>query len=436
VEEERRLAFDPRDSPGLQRFLERSVTAGTLRNYDRMWGTWEEFWAVCRDRGLSGDPWLRGVTSDWDRKRYWLKYVWYLRTATGTRPGAIAQHLSAVRKILRTHQIDVGFADDSCPLVQDAVRAAKEQNRDERKRELIQREARIKLPAFEELIEWAHREFWCNSTWDWDGTERKAIWVALSLMDVFGLRQSNLVAPRPRGSDHAFRAEDFELYVVGDTGEELRVNVGDPEMDGIIAAQVTRVSLVVASAKRSVEAVRKIITRSDARGSRAIDTLVTWLKESRVEPSDILVTYRRVSLVDQREYVKTLTASTLGGGIKEAAVGVQVPPEYFSSRSLRKGLVTRGALEGEDPEVTAERGQWRSQTVMTGHYDSSQMLHRAEGGSQPLNRQTILAMLPGRGTGGGAATTASGRAGKRHGKGRSGVRGTGRKGAGRATGAL
>jgi hypothetical protein len=59
------------------------------------------------------------------------------------------------------------------------------------------------------------------------------------------------------------------------------------------------VSLVIASAKSSVEAVRKFITKDDTRGRRAIKTLITWLSESCVSPEEILVTYQRVSPFDQ-----------------------------------------------------------------------------------------------------------------------------------------
>lgn len=369
------------------------LSKSTLRSYARLWKVWVDYCEVRKDSGLPGDPFLTDVDTEPEKTKVYAKYIWYLRVAVGIVPTALDTYLAAMKKELGVQGISVQFADDRSVLVKNAKKAAKKMTRTELREQLFRRDARLKIPFFDPLSDWIYVQFWENTQWDWDGTALKMICCAILLMDLFGFRESNVVRPRKGNDDHTLRAEDIMFRYRTIEGQVAKAIGGSEEFLSITPEQVISVHLIVVSSKRSIEAVRKMVTPADVRGVRLIRVLLQWLQHSRVGPEDMLCTCHRQSEVNANWYSYTLTSSRLSWGIKAAAVANGYPPEHFASSSLRKGMATRGGLEGEDEEVTAERGGWKSKDVMRKHYNHAPRLYRERGDNAPLRDCEVMALL-------------------------------------------
>jgi phage shock protein PspC (stress-responsive transcriptional regulator) len=382
------------DDEAFQRFMDRGYSKKTLGGYDKKWSTWLDYCKARKESGLNGDVLMKGIGSNMDKTMVYVRFIWFLIAAIGIVPTAINTYLAAVKKGLGERGVCTEFADDRLPLVKRAKQAAKKRTRAELREALLKKEARLKLPFFDLLTEWIVEKFWEGTTWDWNGTFLRLICLAIILMDLFGFRESNVVRPRPDGEDHTLRAEDFHV-AYNDRHGQSRVAVGgswELQTGKVELGQVTAVHVIVASSKRSVEAVRKTVTPADPRGRRLVMMLLQWFAHSQVQADEMLCTCHRVSEVTGRECVYTLTSEKLAWGIKTAAEQNGYPPEHFASSSMRKGMSSRGGLTGEDEKVTAERGGWKSLDVMHKHYNFAKRVARKAGDTAPLREAEVRSL--------------------------------------------
>jgi hypothetical protein len=386
--------LDLDDDQSFEDFLNTGLSKSTQSNYERYWETWTGY---CRARAKdpeTADPLLQDVPTTMGKTRVYAKYIWYLRVAVGIAPSALDAYLAAVKDELGTRGVNLTFTDDKIVMIRKAKKAAKKRTRAQLREALIQKDARLKLPFFDLLTDWIYLHFWCEVRWDWDGTFLRMTSVAILVMDVFGFRESNIVRPRPDAEDHTLRAEDLTIMYRNDNGLTLSATGGSEEVTHIQVKQVLAIHVIVASSKRSVEATRKVVSPSDARGVRLIGVLLEWLSRSKVQPDEPLCTCHRVSPENGREYSYSLTSEKLGYAIKAAAQENGYPPEHFASSSLRKGMATRKSLTGARDADIADQGGWKSHAVMHKHYNYGRRLYRASDDKAPLRETEIRILLP------------------------------------------
>jgi hypothetical protein len=385
--------FDVTRDDQLRTFLSQAKKPGTIVGYKRKVRLWKAFWRVCRASGLAGNKHLDGVPLGLPRTVMWIRFIWYLRVSQAVHPESIGEYLSAIKDYLADHWISTEFASDDITQIKKAKQAALHRTRAELRAEFERKEARMKLPVFDELTERIFVIFWTGTAWDGKGLQLKVVAVAVVLMDVFGFRSSNVVLPRANGSDHALRAEDFTIiYAQGEQGESRRTVGGTPASRGIATAHVLEIHLLVLSRKRSVKAESKVITSGDERGRRAITVLMDWLRRSEVRRGDILTTCRAHLIGESEDWV--LTSYALNKGIKQTADSLGFPPEHYSSCSYRKGLATNRRLEGESNESITQRGSWKHASTMLKSYDQSERLCRAPGTKGPMTIGEARSLVP------------------------------------------
>jgi len=372
--------------------MKRAVKKSTAKSYERMWGMWTDYWETCRELGIPGNVYMDGIGSEDEKTQAWTRFIWYLRGGLGMHPDTIKSCASAVRQTLGRAKVEINFARDTLLEVKDAMAAAARMSREEAKAELERRERRVKMPAFPEMTDWLYLHYWKNTTWNWEGMEKKVVWVAYSLMNLFGFRESNLARPRPGGEDHTLRAEDLEVAFRTSDGHLRSAKGGDKILQHVRLEDVDKVSLAVASAKRQIRATRKFITSGSTQEVRVIESLLEWIVKSGIQAEDMLCTCHRIAR-NGRAYTWVLTSYKLNQGIKDAARNLNLPEQHFSSSSMRRGLSTRDAMNGVPVEETAERGGWKDPRVIRNHYDASTRLV-ARRHPRGLTKEAVEAMLP------------------------------------------
>jgi hypothetical protein len=388
-----RSGFDLRDKKALAVFLRKGIAKSTLADYSRLFRTYLQYFGVRRSSGLSGDPYMRDVKSVRVRTMIWVKYIWFLRGVLGVKPRSIGKFLAAAKWELGLRHIALNFADDSLVIVRNAKRAAERLSRSEAREILERSDANLKLPVVNEMLEWLYVNFWTATDWDWEGTLKKAICVAVLVMRMWGLRRSNLVLPGPKSEDHALRAEDIVIVYTDAHGREKATRGGSRTMFEVDPVQVTEMHIEVLSRKWGPDPARQMVSMSNERGRLLIAVVLEWLQRSGVQAMDLLCTCRRVSDANGRLYVRAITGKDVNEAIKDAAVANGLPPEHFASSSMRKGMATNERLRGRSLKKIARTGLWRSIRTIQGHYDFAPRVQRDVDDRAPLRPEEVRRMM-------------------------------------------
>jgi len=366
--------------------------------------------------GTAEDPLLESVESEGSRVQLWARFIFYLYSVKGLRgPDRAQQVLSGVRRRLAESGVCTDFASSKSQLLQSAKTAARRMSREEAVDSVRRRAAKLKLAAPDELVDRLYTSLWAETQWDWDGTASKATWVAIAVQEVLGTRVgSSTRQDGPRKADHSIRAEEVTLVMRGSEASEKGVEGaagGRPEQ-GVRGCDLrgapgvaVAVQLSVKTSKRESHTPFKRVDGIDRRSERMIASIEEWCRMSGVQRGDSLCTYYRSTgsrlvvsdpaSAPQPYTRRSTTQRDVGAAIKAACVALGLPPQHFSSNSLKKSNLTKAGLSGGGAEARALSGV-RSPRVVEAHYDQSRSVRRAVADSphSRLSMADVLAMVP------------------------------------------
>ena len=249
----------------------------------------------------------------------------------------------------------------------------------------------VKLPACQGMLVDMRTHLWDAQSWTGDGLIQRMTYLAC----VWGFDQSARVSeytiPEPRAVDHCIRVDDLSFHyqspekvicIVGSVlaGTLQGISEDSPLIENVLECRVQGAS---SKGKRVVKA--KLIGRRSSDESRFLSDLALFLARCGARGSDELFSVRTTA------GTKTaLTGRTVRDQIKETCRRLGLPPNHFSSHSLRKGAVTHMRAAGASEDDRRDRGNYApGSQVMNTTYDYATGLgplaaNGLPGGYQPI----------------------------------------------------
>ena len=225
----------------------------------------------------------------------------------------------------------------------------------------------VKLPICESLINDMRTRMWTGKPWTGMGLKGRISYVAC----VWGFDQSARVSEytpaEPGATDHCVRLDDITFYrnmpdcVVNCTGGTLAEVLRGEEENSPLIKEVIECYILAASSKDKVVVKATLIARRSEEVSQFLDDLLLVISRSGALGLD--------ELFSQRTDGKEKSVQILEE-IKETCRLRNLPPNYFSSHSLREGAITHMRSLGSTEDDRKDRGNYApGSQVMNTTYD-------------------------------------------------------------------
>ena len=225
----------------------------------------------------------------------------------------------------------------------------------------------VKLPICEGLLDDMRTRMWTGKPWNGIGLKGRMAYVGC----VWGFDQSARVSeytrPEPGSTDHCVRLDDLTFYrttldgVINCTGSAIAKALGGVEESSSAIKEVIECHVLAASCKGKVVVKAKLIGRRSQEESQFLDDLLIFISRSGALGTDELFSSR----TDEKE-----KAILSGRTVKETCRLRNLPPNYLSSHSLRKGAITHMRSLGSTEDDRRDRGNYApGSQVMNTTYD-------------------------------------------------------------------
>ena len=331
---------------------------GTQRVYLSHWELWRHFLEV---HGGIEDGYLRGV-ADADKAAL-VGLFMFRRYQAGAR-GKAATSVTAGIRMHFVQQLEPSTFLNSA-VIATARKACRRNTEELRLKHESESADTVKLPISEDVVNAMRARLWENAAWEGAGLDARMSYLACIWAFDQTARISEYTKPEPGNQDHCVRVDDLTFTL--NVGESVRGSglfpllVGDTPEGAVKLEDIMEchVQAVTTKGKNGVKA--KLISRASAEESRFLDDLITFIVKSGSYGTDELFSYRRQG----REKV-ALRARTVRDELKKECVAQGLPPNFFSSHSLRKGGVTHMRAAGASEDDRRDR---------TGHAPGSQLVN-------------------------------------------------------------
>ena len=361
---------------------------GTIRTYERHWGLWNAF--LQTDTQVR-DPFLRGIP-DHDKAALVSLFLMKrhesgLRAKCATAVTAGLRMMFA-RNLESTHFLDsavIATSRQSCRLVPSELREIRNSNT----------VSSVKLPVCQEMLTDMKAHLWERQLWSGDGILRRMAYLGC----VWGFDQSARVSeytvPEPRAEDHCVRLDDLTFYsttpegTVPSVGSALAASLVGVSDDSPLIGNVLECRVIGASSKGKRVVKAKLIGRRSLDESTFLDELVLFIARSGASGGDALFSVRNATGIKT-----SLTGRAVRDHIKDTCRRLGLPPNYFSSHSLRKGAVTHMRANGASEDDRRDRGNYApGSQVMHTTYDYTTGLGPLASNSLPGAQQPTITDL-------------------------------------------
>lgn len=227
----------------------------------------------------------------------------------------------------------------------------------------------VKLPICESILSSMRTRLWEGR--GWEGLDMQARMAYLGCMWGFelGARVSEYTQPEPGATDHCVRMDDltFMVVILGEsvnvTGSTLATLGLHNSEHGIASVCECRVRTVTTKGK--VTAKDKGFGRRSKEESEFLVDVVEFVSRSGAAGEEELLSCARP---DGSRLA--LRSRTVREELKRTCVDEGLPPNYFSSHSLRKGAITHMRALGASEDDRRDRGNYApGSQVMNSTYD-------------------------------------------------------------------
>lgn len=103
---------------------------------------------------------------------------------------------------------------------------------------------------------------------------------------------------------------------------------------------------------------KKVIGRRSPEESQWLDDLIEWLSNAKVKADDQIFTRYKSKTLGGKVFMKRLSAEMVRLGVKDMALAAGLPPDRFSSHSLRKGGMSQMRGLGASSDDRRDRGNY------------------------------------------------------------------------------
>jgi hypothetical protein len=334
----------------LTRFIGASVLPGTQRIYSAHWEAWSSF--VARE-SASEDAFLHECSEA--EKAALVGLFLYRRYQAGARGKAATAVTAGIRMRFAQELVPTEFLGSAT--IATARKACKHTPRELRQMRDAGVSTSVKLPVCWSLLEQMRKRLWREGPWELSHFGNCMAYVGCAWGFDQAARISEYTCPEPGGEDHCIRLDDLTFVLANGTsvtGSGLRT-------EGMIFGDVVECRALAASSKGKAVVKAKVLGRRSPEETEYLEDLMLFISRSRSNGSDELFSYRKA---DGKKLV--LRARTVRQEIKAEAVSAGLPPDLFSSHSLRKGSITHMRATGASEDDRRDRG---------GYAPDSQIMH-------------------------------------------------------------
>jgi hypothetical protein len=103
---------------------------------------------------------------------------------------------------------------------------------------------------------------------------------------------------------------------------------------------------------------KKVIGRSSDEEGQWLNDLVEWLVNAATQANDQVFTRHKAKTIGGKVSMKRLSAGMIRHAVKDMAVAAGLPPERYSSHSLRKGGMSQMRGLGASADDRRDRGNY------------------------------------------------------------------------------
>ena len=348
-------------------FMKRSITKQTLQTVQRKMGYWDEYYD--RRGGGEGRQYMQDYPNDDARVDRVMHFAAWLHGVKELVGKPLTTALGALRTTMETKGLRVGFWDDARVV---RVRRAARPNTEETRKRLEERPPSTILPMTEGMVYGCRKILW--KEWDWTAgqTDRKARWLAIALGFDSGSRIGQLVLTEKGKENHTLRARDVSFVM-----EDGMTWVGGVTLRRVFARQGKEKVAMVEFAHQTGKTSRmrgqstldvKTIMRRTPIESQVVDDLCDWVMNTGVKEGDEFLTRYHAGTGAR----KVVTRKEVGEAIKLCAETLELPSQFFSTKSLRKGFASHCEAVKVPEEDRNKRGSWAvGSKVPQNHYVST-----------------------------------------------------------------
>ena len=208
----------------------------------------------------------------------------------------------------------------------------------------------VKLPASEDLLVHMRKRLWEGLGWSDEDMQKRMTYLGSMWAFEMGARVSEYTRPEPGNEDHCVRTDDLSFTI--ETDGIARSVVGSALAKLGLVRGVKGPTLVLecrvlaASSKGKIPVKPKYLGRRSPAESPFLDDLTEFMVRSGTLGTEELLSYRQ-----HGGCRITLSGSAVREELKNTCRQHGLPPDFFSSHSLRKGTIShmraQGTTEGD-----------------------------------------------------------------------------------------
>lgn len=335
---------------------------GTNRVYDGHWTLWKAF---LKEEVNREDPFLHGMEEG--EKTALVALLMLRRHQAGHRGKRATSFTAGVRMRFAQETLPTTFLDSA--VISTARSACKLSTVELRIRRNGGMSSTVKLPASEDLLIHMRGRLWDGLSWSDEDMHKRMTYLGSMWAFEMGARVSEYTRPEPGNEDHCVRTDDLSFTV--ETDGIARSIVGSALAALGLArgstgpTQVLECRVLAASSKGKIPVKPKYLGRRSPAESQFLDDLIEFMSRSGTQGTEELLSYR------QRGGRRiTLSGSAVREELKNTCRQHGLPPDLFSSHSLRKGTITHMRARGTTEDDRRDRGNYSAGSqVMNSTYD-------------------------------------------------------------------
>ena len=311
------------------------------------------------------DPFLPGV--DDGEKAALVALLMLRRHEAGHRGKRATSFTAGIRMRFAQGTLSTSFLDSA--VITTARAACKLSTAELRARRNGGISTSVKLPASEDLLVHMRGRLWEGLAWGDDDMQKRMTYLGSMWAFEMGARVSEYTRPEPGNEDHCVRTDDLS-FTVETEGVATSVVGSALATLGLVRGvkgptQVLECRVLAASSKGKIPVKPKYLGRRSPAESQFLDDLIEFMVKSGTLGTEELLSYRQHG---GRRI--TLSGSAVREELKNTCRQHGLPPDMFSSHSLRKGTITHMRAQGTTEDDRRDRGNYSAGSqVMNTTYD-------------------------------------------------------------------
>ena len=378
-------------------FLKSSVTRKTEKTYEGHWRLWCKF--LAEELGETC-PFLRMWPDE--QKSIAISLLLQNRHQGGARERQATAITAGIRLHFTAALLSTVFLDSS--MITAARAACRLTVKELREKKDGPPSTTTKIPICESLLADLRKKMWAGRGWDRKDLDSRMTYIGCMWGYEMDARVSEYTSHEVDAEDHCVRCRDL-IFTVVNGSESFQVIGGgvffqEVRLGTSSTSSVAGFQVHACTQKTGTPVKAKMVGRRSTEEAQFLDDLVTFVAFSGVKPADeLFCRYLKRKNSDQCGR-KTLWGKLVRNSVKGIYEDAGLPPDFFSSHSLRKAATTQMRAMGVSESDMLDRGGYvEGSQVMRGVYDyhsgaQGPLASNSNAGGTRLTTEDVWSWLP------------------------------------------